>query len=150
MLAAQTIESMSYLNTARMENVFPMKPETRPRTKGSKPGIRRQLPDNFICIAPEEARHVLDWLNGSALEHEKEIAVLHFNLCLHCQEAVAELKLIKEALTENAKESLHLSTNQILAHLNACSCTLHDKAEHEAQRMLSEASTPFMKAAGEG
>lgn len=103
MCEVQTTD-LSFSNIQGMEKVFPMKPQRRRRKK--KPA-RRPLPKDFICIAPDEAGHVFDVINGSAQEHEKEIAKLHFHLCLHCQEAVARLHLIEESLSDDAKELLH-------------------------------------------
>jgi hypothetical protein len=88
-----------------MEKVVPMTPQTQRKRKPRRRG-RRPLPTEFVCIAPDEIQYVLDFIRGLADEHEKEIAKLHFHLCMHCQEMVAELRLIKEA-AQRRKELLH-------------------------------------------
>ena len=90
MLEFWKVESVS--NLPGMENVFPMKPERQSEKEPSR-GIRRRLPESFVCIAPDEAMHVFEFINGSIQEHEKEIAKLHFCLCLHCQEMVEKLPI---------------------------------------------------------
>src|SRR5687767_14560932 len=111
MLAVKTTEVMCYSNIPGMEKVFPMKAQRQRTKRKAVPASRRPLPKDFICIAPEEAKHVFDWLNGSIHEHEKKIAKLHFQLCLHCQEAVAQLRSFKAAVSKDAKELVHRSGN---------------------------------------
>jgi hypothetical protein len=89
-----------------MEKVVAMTPQTR-RKKKPRRGGRRPLPKDFVCIAPDEIQYVLDFIRGLADDHHKEVAKLHFHLCMHCQEMVAELRLINEAAKQRRKELLH-------------------------------------------
>lgn len=65
---------------------------TRPRPK-------QALPDDFVCIAPEESIMVFDYLYGRN-KVDKQLVALHVNLCDQCQENVKALKDIDEALKE--------------------------------------------------
>ena len=54
----------------------------------------RPLPANYTCVDPDEALKMFDYLNGGD-ETTKEIATRHLGVCLHCQEAVAALMIVK-------------------------------------------------------
>lgn len=71
---------------------------TRPRPK-------QALPDDFVCIAPEESLMVFDYLYGRK-NVDKKLVALHVNLCDQCQESVKALRDIDESL----KEQLFLVT----------------------------------------
>ena len=147
MCEVQTADYLSFSNIQGMEKVFPMKPQRRRKKKESTSGIRRQLPKDFICIAPDEARHVFDLMNGSAQEHEKEIARLHFHLCLHCQEAVAGLHLIVESLSNDAKVLLHSVANYSDSTVTAGSVTKPDSAHSEDRLIAGDTKTLCTRAA---
>lgn len=65
---------------------------TRPRPK-------QPLPEDFVCIAPEESLMVFDYLYGRR-NVDKRLVALHVNLCDQCQENVKTLKNIDETLKE--------------------------------------------------
>lgn len=133
----------SVLNFLGMENV-PMRPENRQKKKPS-PSARRRLPENYVCIAPDEAQHVIDFIIGSDHRHE-EIAKLHFHLCLHCQEKVARLHLINKA-AKDRKELLHPATNSV-EQVKLTGSNDTDSAQTDEQG-LPKAKKLYMKAAGE-
>ena len=56
----------------------------------------RPLPTDFICIDPDMAAQLFDYLNDADETVDKNAAAAHLALCFHCQEAVARLKKIKE------------------------------------------------------
>jgi hypothetical protein len=56
----------------------------------------RPLPDNYICIAPEESLMVFDYLRGRE-DVDKTLVALHVHLCLHCHETIMSLKDIDKA-----------------------------------------------------
>lgn len=138
-----------FLSNTRGLEIFPMKEGLK--KKKPAPGIRRQLPEDFVCIAPDESKHVVDWLSGLAGEHEKEIAQLHYHLCLHCQEATRQL--IRKAVSGSPKEYLHPdeSTSQPTARVNGSAVTMgHDKPDNSETHAVAPAVKPLsMKAGGE-
>ena len=92
------------------EKVRIMTPKMKEARLGAKRG--RPLPKEYICIAPDEAQLVFDWLNGAAGEEIKEIAKVHLRLCFHCQEAVSNLMRIDEEFRDKAGRSLHQTNSQ--------------------------------------
>ncbi len=67
----------------------------RPRSK--------PVPDEYVCIAPDESLMVLDYLRGHE-DVDKRLVALHVHLCARCQETVMNLKDIDEALKETLVE----------------------------------------------
>jgi hypothetical protein len=60
----------------------------RPRSK--------RLPDDYLCIAPEESLMVFDYLRGRE-DVDKIIVAHHVHLCVRCQQTVMSLKDIDNA-----------------------------------------------------
>jgi len=65
----------------------------------ARPRLKQPLPDDYVCIAPEESLMVFDYLNGRK-NVDKRLVALHVNLCDQCQETVKALKNIDESLKE--------------------------------------------------
>lgn len=65
--------------------------------RASRQPSKRSLPTDYVCIAPEEALLVFDYLRGRKDVDERLVA-LHLHLCDRCQETVKNLKDIDEAL----------------------------------------------------
>ena len=87
---------------------------------------------------------MFDFLNGSARDHEKEIARLHYHLCLHCQDAVARLSSIEQLVSENLKELVHPDEAY------SDSPVKRDRdLQHEVQMLATDAEPLLLKAAGE-
>ena len=105
-LSCQKEEIMIWMNLIGMEKLIIMEPKTKTETPGAK---RRRLPEEYICIAPDESPQVFDWLNGAEMNGEKEVAEVHLRLCFHCQEAVARRLRIDEAFRKSARRYLHLT-----------------------------------------
>ena len=65
--------------------------------------VRRvPLPTEYVCIDPEEATQLFDYLNGATSDSglDKETLTAHLGLCFRCQEAVVRLKNIDKALLQ--------------------------------------------------
>jgi anti-sigma factor ChrR (cupin superfamily) len=58
------------------------------------------LPTEYICIDPEEATQLFDYLNGAGGDVDKEAAAAHLGLCFSCQDAVARRRDLNRALLE--------------------------------------------------
>lgn len=67
---------------------------------------KRRLPDNYICIAPEESLIVFDYLNGQRQDVDEKLVALHLNLCLQCQETADSLRVIDDAIKERLAVAL--------------------------------------------
>jgi hypothetical protein len=147
----QSFEFGYFSTTARMESIFPMKAQRR--KKKPAPGIRRQLPAEFICIAPDESKHVVAWLSGLARKHEEEIAQLHYHLCLHCQEATRQL-IRRTVSSSKPKEYVHPGESQSepQARLKGSPVKIgHDNPDQAKTHTAAPAAKPLsMKAGGEG
>jgi hypothetical protein len=78
--------------------------------KPSKPvngTAKRRLPDNYICIAPEESLMVFDYLNGRR-DVDKKLVALHLNLCHQCQDAADSMRVMDDAVKERLALALAL------------------------------------------
>lgn len=91
---------------------------------------------------------MFDFLNGSARDHEKGIARLHYHLCLHCQDAVARWSSIKQVVSENLKELVHPDEAYSDSPLKQVDLNNRD-LQHDAQMLATDAEPLFLKAAGE-
>lgn len=83
-----------------------MRPQVRStRRRSARTSLAPQpLPKNFVCVDPEEATQLFDYLNGAAEGVDKEAAAIHLRLCFNCQDAVARLKNIdKDDLLETER-----------------------------------------------
>lgn len=91
---------------------------------------------------------MFDVLNGSAQDHEKEIARLHYHLCLHCQEAVARWASIKQVVSEHVKELLHPDKAYPHSPVRPVDMNSRD-LQHGVQMLATDAEPRCMKVAGE-
>lgn len=64
----------------------------------------RQLPDEYVCIAPDEAVQLFDYLNKADDKVDQELVAVHLGLCLHCQEAVAALTTLDSTLRKRRRK----------------------------------------------
>ncbi|HLL70930.1 MAG TPA: hypothetical protein VK363_05820 [Pyrinomonadaceae bacterium] len=71
-------------------------------TEAEKP----EVPEDFICIDPEQKPLVFDFLNGFKQEL-KEAALIHLRLCLHCREIAATVLKINRYLEPKSGQYLH-------------------------------------------
>lgn len=65
-----------------------------------------EVPEDFICIDPEQKSLVFDFLNGFNQEVE-ELAMLHLRLCLYCREIAATHLKINRYLEPKTGYYLH-------------------------------------------
>ena len=143
---------MLYINLGGTEKVIIMKPRTEGTSKNPRIKRRkRRLPEQFICIAQEDAWMVFDWLNGVGLEANQEVAQVHLRLCFHCQEAVAKMMKLDDEFRARAGRSLHLANS---THHQAVTMT-YAISNHEAHQvsdghaMTGENSSRPMEAVGQ-
>jgi len=78
------------------------------KSKRVSGAAKRRLPDNYICIAPEESLMVFDYLNGRRDVDEKLVA-LHLNLCHQCQDTADSMRVLNEAVKERLAVALQLA-----------------------------------------
>lgn len=76
------------------------------RTVVGADGEQPEVPEDFICIDPEQQPLVFDFLNNSN-QDIKETALMHLELCLHCREVAATIIKIKKYLELGPRHYLH-------------------------------------------
>jgi len=69
------------------------KQSTRPQSKPQPP---QPLPNNYVCIAPEESQIVFNYLSGLE-DADEAIVTLHVKLCARCQETIMRFQDIDRA-----------------------------------------------------
>ena len=60
----------------------------------------RPLPKEFVCVDPDAAEQLFDFLNGANKAVNKEAVAVHLRLCFRCQESVLHMKDINKALLQ--------------------------------------------------
>lgn len=68
----------------------------RSKQSQSKPQPPQPLPNNYICIAPEESQIVFNYLIGQE-DADEAIVTLHVKLCARCQETIMRFQDIDRA-----------------------------------------------------
>lgn len=81
------------------ENVMKTTEKARKKQTGME-DEQPEVPEDFICIDPEQKPVVLDFLKGSE-QDLKEAALLHLRLCLHCREMAETVLKIKRLESES-------------------------------------------------
>lgn len=89
--------------------------ETKEKVRKKRGGIqdeKPEVPEDFICIDPEQKPLVFDFLNGFK-QDLKEVALLHLRLCLHCREMAATVLKINRYLEPKSGHYLHAKKSEI-------------------------------------
>lgn len=77
-------------------------------TQAEKP----EVPEDFICIDPEQKPLVFDFLNGFE-QNLKETVLLHLRLCLHCREIAGTVLKINRYLEPKSGHYLHPEKSEL-------------------------------------
>jgi hypothetical protein len=99
-------------------------------------------PEPYICVQPDEAALVFDWLNRSGRDEDKEVAGLHLRICMHCQEAAAALLMLKRALKANSGNGLCCTGDTIVPQ----AAVMKDDQQILSGDLDHEGNLHFMKA----
>ncbi|HEX8847748.1 MAG TPA: hypothetical protein VF791_24115 [Pyrinomonadaceae bacterium] len=84
------------------------------KKRGGTQDEKPEVPEDFICIDPEQKPLVFDFLNGFKQEL-KEAALLHLRLCLHCREIAATVLKINRYLEPKSGNYLHAKETEIVS-----------------------------------
>lgn len=140
---------MICMNLIGTERFLDMGSKTKMETPGGA-RRRRRLPRKYICIAPDEAPELFDWLNSAGRHGEREVAEAHLGLCFHCQETVARMLRMDEEFRKKAGRCLHLSSSGNKPPMKtAHAAGAHGLNRTESHRQLEDGkSSRSMKAGG--
>lgn len=89
-----------------------MRKERVKKKRGGTQDEKPEVPEDFICIDPEQKLLVFDFLNGFK-QDVKNIALLHLKLCLHCREIAATVLKINRYLEPKSGHYLHAEKPEI-------------------------------------
>lgn len=64
------------------------------------------IPTDYVCVDPEQGALAFEFFRNLD-EGDKEAALVHLRLCLHCREAVATLLKINRYMDPKAEHYLH-------------------------------------------
>lgn len=101
---------MVLINLIGTESVV-MEPNTNTKDDPDVSRRTRRLPYEYICIEPNEAPHVIDWLNSAGVAGDREVAEGHLRLCFRCQETVVDRMQIDEEFKLRVRRCLHPTRN---------------------------------------
>lgn len=125
----------------------------RPNMKPEKfrvddePGAKQRphpVPEQYVCIAEDEAPEVFDWLNGVS-DADPEIGEIHLRLCFHCQEAVATRMTVDKEFRGRVRRCLHganirtrrpMTTEPVNAHAETANTSSDRAAANDKPRSM--------------
>jgi|ERR1041384_1700694 hypothetical protein len=114
-----------------------------------KPGGkgRRPIPEQYICIAEDEAPEVFDWLNGVS-DADQEIAEIHLRLCFHCQEAVATMMTLDAEFRARVRRCLHGVNAPVDGSMTTESMDAHSETDQTSYDQEADDKPRSMKVGG--
>lgn len=127
-----------------------MKPQnSRIKEKPGAKGRPRPVPDQYICIAEDEAPEVFDWLNCVS-DADPEIGEIHLRLCFHCQEAVATRMTVDKEFRVRVRRCLHAANLRAQRSLTAEPVAARLNAENTSAEQVANDKPRSMKVGGGG